>query len=212
MSEQAPDGIYVYQLFGIQDGKERWDAGRIYAIGGLPIGTEARGFTKPEAHAIHVALVKLDQDGYHVPVPLSEAGSAAQSDSAKENLLASSHPQETTPLLPDGTLSRPTLTWAHEEDAVRSDGPKLTFSAGPPLVEDGAVETLLNRLDDLAIEMDSKQHSLEFGLLCIKQRELRAQIAAVRERQELPRAHYPTLHIGRSGPIARDRTLNSTTE
>lgn len=56
MSQQAKAGIYVYQPYGVQDGKERWDSGRIYGVGGLPIEATCKGFTKQEAEAIVAAL------------------------------------------------------------------------------------------------------------------------------------------------------------
>ena len=59
MSEQSKDGLYVFQPFGMQDGKERWEAGRIYAISGLPMLATIKGLTKPEAEAVLAALVSL---------------------------------------------------------------------------------------------------------------------------------------------------------
>ena len=56
MSETAPKGIYVYQPFGIQDGKERWNLGLIYAVGGLPNLTRVEGLTKAAAELIVAAL------------------------------------------------------------------------------------------------------------------------------------------------------------
>lgn len=56
MSETAPDRLYVYQPYGIQN-RLQWQSGRIYGIGGLPEGSTADGFTKEEAQAVLAALV-----------------------------------------------------------------------------------------------------------------------------------------------------------
>lgn len=57
MSEQSKDGLYVFQPFGMQDGKERWEAGRIYAISGLSMLATIKGLTRSEAEAVLAALV-----------------------------------------------------------------------------------------------------------------------------------------------------------
>lgn len=59
MSQQAKDGIYIYQPYGMQDGKERWDEGRIYAISGLSMLATIKGLTKPEADAVLAALQSI---------------------------------------------------------------------------------------------------------------------------------------------------------
>lgn len=51
MSEQEPQGAYIYQPFGMQD-KTHWKSGRIYGLGGLPMGTAIKGLTKPEAESM----------------------------------------------------------------------------------------------------------------------------------------------------------------
>ena len=56
MSQQEPKGVYVYQPFGIQDGKERWNLGLIYGVGGLPTLTTIEGLTKEGASRIAAAL------------------------------------------------------------------------------------------------------------------------------------------------------------
>lgn len=53
---EKPGGPYVYQPYGIQDGTERWETGRIYGVGGLPLLTTVKGLTKLEAEAIVAAL------------------------------------------------------------------------------------------------------------------------------------------------------------
>ena len=55
MSETAPEGPYIYQPYGMQDQKH-WDAGRIYAIGGLDWRATVKGLTKDEAQKILAAL------------------------------------------------------------------------------------------------------------------------------------------------------------
>jgi len=55
MSDQPKGGIYVYQPFGMQD-RARWEAGRVYGIGGLPIEATCQGLTKAEAEAVRDAL------------------------------------------------------------------------------------------------------------------------------------------------------------
>ncbi len=54
--ESAPKGIYVYQPFGIQHGKERWSLGLIYGVGGLPTHTRIDGLTKEGAERVAAAL------------------------------------------------------------------------------------------------------------------------------------------------------------
>jgi hypothetical protein len=56
MSQQAPKAPYIYQPYGIQDGRERWNAGRIYAIGGLDLLVTIKGLTKAEADRVLAAL------------------------------------------------------------------------------------------------------------------------------------------------------------
>jgi hypothetical protein len=56
MSQSEPNGIYVYQPFGIQDGKERWSLGLIYGVGGLPNLTRIEGLTKDGAERVAAAL------------------------------------------------------------------------------------------------------------------------------------------------------------
>jgi hypothetical protein len=56
MSEQAKDGIYVYQPFGVQH-PDKWKSGRIYGIGGLPMEATCHGLTKQEAEAVRDALI-----------------------------------------------------------------------------------------------------------------------------------------------------------
>lgn len=68
MSEQAKDGIYVYQPFGVQH-PDKWKSGRIYGIGGLPMEATCHGLTKAEAEAVVAALTRV--------------GSATQATSAK---------------------------------------------------------------------------------------------------------------------------------
>jgi hypothetical protein len=58
MSEQAKEGLYIYQPFGQQDG-QKWKEGRIYGIGGLPIHARVDGLTKQEAESILSALKGL---------------------------------------------------------------------------------------------------------------------------------------------------------
>jgi hypothetical protein len=53
MSERAPDGLYVYQP------KPPQPDGRIYAIGGLPLGARCDGLTREEAHAVLATLQAL---------------------------------------------------------------------------------------------------------------------------------------------------------
>lgn len=59
MSETAPDGPYIYQPYGMQH-PAHWEAGRIYAIGGLDWLATVQGLTKDEARKILAAL-KGDQ-------------------------------------------------------------------------------------------------------------------------------------------------------
>ena len=56
MSERVVKAIYVYQPFGIQDGKERWDLGRIYGVEGHSWFSKINGLTKKEAEAVAIAL------------------------------------------------------------------------------------------------------------------------------------------------------------
>jgi hypothetical protein len=58
MSEHEPKGIYIYQPFGIQN-KPQWESGRIYGVGGLPMGTIIEGLTKPEAESMLCAWREL---------------------------------------------------------------------------------------------------------------------------------------------------------
>lgn len=58
MSQGEPNrGIYVYQPFGIQDGKERWNLRLIYAVGGLPMHTKIEGLTRDGAERVAAALM-----------------------------------------------------------------------------------------------------------------------------------------------------------
>lgn len=56
MSIIEREGLYVYQPYGIQDGKERWNFGLIYGVGGLPNLSEIKGVTKRGAELIVQAL------------------------------------------------------------------------------------------------------------------------------------------------------------
>jgi DUF1009 family protein len=56
MSQSEKKGIYVYQPYGIQDGKERWNLGLIYGVGGLPLHTTIKGLTKDGAERVAAAL------------------------------------------------------------------------------------------------------------------------------------------------------------
>ena len=56
MSEDGPKGVYIYQPFGIQDGKERWNLGLIYGVAGLPMHTTIKGLTKEGAERVAAAL------------------------------------------------------------------------------------------------------------------------------------------------------------
>lgn len=55
MSQEEPNEPYIYQPFGCQH-TDNWKAGRIYAIGGLPILATIEGLTRKEANAILAAL------------------------------------------------------------------------------------------------------------------------------------------------------------
>lgn len=55
MSEHKPEGLYIYQPYGIQN-PVQWAAGRIYGIGGLPLCAIVDGLTKSEAEAVLKAL------------------------------------------------------------------------------------------------------------------------------------------------------------
>jgi hypothetical protein len=55
MSQHEPEGLYIYQPFGIQN-PVHWASGRIYGIGGMPLPTTLTGLTRPEAEAILAAL------------------------------------------------------------------------------------------------------------------------------------------------------------
>lgn len=60
MSQQEPEGLYIYQPYGIQD-RAQWERGRIYGIGGLPLCARIDGLTKSEAEAILKALAEVSQ-------------------------------------------------------------------------------------------------------------------------------------------------------
>lgn len=68
MSETAPEGPYVYQPFGMQDGADRWKRGRIYGVGGVSFYAEIKGLTKAEAESI-VRTLKLDRAA-SAPIPV----------------------------------------------------------------------------------------------------------------------------------------------
>ena len=55
MTQAEPTGIYVYQPYGMQD-RARWAAGRIFGVGGLPLGATVDGLTHAEAQAVKAAL------------------------------------------------------------------------------------------------------------------------------------------------------------
>ena len=59
MSQQEPDGLYVYQPYGMQD-KLNWMTQRIYAIGGLPMTATISGLLREEADAIVALLLRKD--------------------------------------------------------------------------------------------------------------------------------------------------------
>lgn len=59
MSQHEPDGLYVYQPYGMQD-KMQWMTQRIYAIGGLPMTTTISGLTREEADAICALLLRKE--------------------------------------------------------------------------------------------------------------------------------------------------------
>lgn len=56
MSQQEPDGPYVYQPFGSVTHKEHEKAGRLWGVGGVHLLTGIKGLTKGEAQAIVTAL------------------------------------------------------------------------------------------------------------------------------------------------------------
>jgi hypothetical protein len=69
MSQTAPNGPYIYQPFGMQHGKDRWLAGRIYGIGGLGPMVMISGLTKSEAEAVLRALTPADAPPAETPQP-----------------------------------------------------------------------------------------------------------------------------------------------
>lgn len=56
MTSESRKGIYVYQPFGFQDGRERYNLGLVYAVGGLPPHTRIEGLTKEGARRVVAAL------------------------------------------------------------------------------------------------------------------------------------------------------------
>lgn len=61
MSEQAPDGPYIYQPFGSVSHPEHNKAGRLWAIGGLHHLATVKGLTKEEAQRVLAALTKGEE-------------------------------------------------------------------------------------------------------------------------------------------------------
>lgn len=55
MSEQEPDGPYVYQPYGTVTHPEMGE--RLWGVGGVSLDTAIKGLTKPEARAVCDALV-----------------------------------------------------------------------------------------------------------------------------------------------------------
>jgi len=108
MSEQSKDGLYVFQPFGMQDGKERWEAGRIYAISGLPMLATIKGLTKPEAEAVLAALVLLGSatDSSTAERAVERAGALAPSSSSVGLPLAPTPPETTAETLMRGELAQ----------------------------------------------------------------------------------------------------------
>ena len=58
MSTTEPKGPYIYQPYGIQDGKVRWDSGRIYAVSGISDLARIDGLTRDEADRVLEAITR----------------------------------------------------------------------------------------------------------------------------------------------------------
>lgn len=71
MSDQKPDGPYVYQPFGMKE-RAHWDAEpkRVYAVGGMDPLATVNGLTKYEAQTI-VAALRATGGAYVVGIDLA---------------------------------------------------------------------------------------------------------------------------------------------
>ena len=59
MSQQEPDGPYVYQPLGSVSHPAHDRAGRLWGVGGVSLLTTISGLTRAEAHAVVEALRAL---------------------------------------------------------------------------------------------------------------------------------------------------------
>ena len=60
MTEQKPDGLYIYQPYGPASDPDRVESKRFYGVGGVDTLAEIKGLTKAEAKIVAEALRTLE--------------------------------------------------------------------------------------------------------------------------------------------------------